>query len=447
MGTTWFIMDSEKESKLWKNGVFIFDTSAIGALYGLIPSSQEVMMGILNKFADRTWIPAQVLYEYMKNREKMIMNPCEEHYQNPKAVINSGLIDSFDTYLMDFENEDFHPNMSTEALDKLKAFRDELNNILKEVKKIIKKEHSKQIDRITKIKEDDKILDAINNLPHGNPFMVSDVLEIIKEGELRYRNTIPPGYMDSGDKKGTQIYGDLIIWKEVLLYAKDNKKDIIFVCDDVKGDWYIADEKKKLFTPRHELLKEFHDVTGKECWIYPLRFFIEKLEQYHKSKEILPLFRGLDAIKASLENSEKKHLMKTLSTDSFLVRCDNCGNSIEVVSDDIDWEWECLGGDERSMGTENQYIAEHDIDCPNCGNEVHITFNVWEYPVGAYNYSDIEIDGGTLETDFDFQDKAKPIFEEDEVVCYKCGRHGSVGEEGLCSECLDEQERILTSDD
>ena len=440
-------MDSEKESKLWKNGVFIFDTSAIGALYGLIPSSQEVMMGILNKFADRTWIPAQVLYEYMKNREKMIMNPCEEHYQNPKAVINSGLIDSFDTYLMDFENEDFHPNMSTEALDKLKAFRDELNNILKEVKKIIKKEHSKQIDRITKIKEDDKILDAINNLPHGNPFMVSDVLEIIKEGELRYRNTIPPGYMDSGDKKGTQIYGDLIIWKEVLLYAKDNKKDIIFVCDDVKGDWYIADEKKKLFTPRHELLKEFHDVTGKECWIYPLRFFIEKLEQYHKSKEILPLFRGLDAIKASLENSEKKHLMKTLSTDSFLVRCDNCGNSIEVVSDDIDWEWECLGGDERSMGTENQYIAEHDIDCPNCGNEVHITFNVWEYPVGAYNYSDIEIDGGTLETDFDFQDKAKPIFEEDEVVCYKCGRHGSVGEEGLCSECLDEQERILTSDD
>ena len=137
MGTTWFIMDSEKESKLWKNGVFIFDTSAIGALYGLIPSSQEVMMGILNKFADRTWIPAQVLYEYMKNREKMIMNPCEEHYQNPKAVINSSLIDSFDTYLRDFENEDFHPNMSTEALDKLKAFRDELNNILKEVKKII----------------------------------------------------------------------------------------------------------------------------------------------------------------------------------------------------------------------------------------------------------------------------------------------------------------------
>ena len=67
----WLIMDSEREASLWKNGLFVFDTSSIGALYGLIPSSQEVMNEILNKFADRTWIPAQVLYEYMKNREKL----------------------------------------------------------------------------------------------------------------------------------------------------------------------------------------------------------------------------------------------------------------------------------------------------------------------------------------------------------------------------------------
>lgn len=440
-------MDSERESKLWKNSVFVFDTSAIGALYGLIPSSQEVMMEILNKFADRTWIPAQVLYEYRKNREKMIMNPCEEHYQNPKAIVNSSLIDNFDIYLKDFENEDFHPNMSPEALDKLKAFRDELNNTLKEVKRIIKAEHSKQKERISKIKEDDKILDAIDNLPHGNPFISSEILEIIKEGELRYRNSIPPGYKDRDEKKGTQIYGDLIIWKEVLRYAKDNKKDVIFICDDVKEDWYLADEKKKLFTPRHELIKEFYDMTGQECWIYPLRIFIEKLEKYHKGKEILPLFQGLDAIKASLENRDKRHLTRTLSVDSFLVTCDNCGHSIEVDGDDIDWEWECIGGDERSMGIENQYIAEHYIDCPECGNEVHITFNVWEYPVGVYNNSDIDIDGGSLETDFDFQDRTNPIFEDDEPVCYKCGRHGSIITEGLCQECLEEQEHILTSDD
>ena len=447
MDLHWLIMDSEREASLWKNGVFIFDTSSIGALYGLVSSSQEVMMEILLKFTDRTWIPAQVLYEYMKNREKMIMNPCEEHYQNPKAVVNSSLITNFDTYLKDFENEDFHPNMSREALDRLKVLRDNLNDTLTEVKKIIKEEHSKQKERITQIKEDDNILNTIDSLPHGNPYGFIETLEIIREGEMRYRNTIPPGYMDCREKKGTQIYGDLIIWKEVLQYAKNSKKDVIFICDDVKEDWYIADEKKRSFTPRHELIKEFYDVTGQNCWLYPLRIFIEKLEKYHNDREILPLFRGLDAVKASLENREKRHLMKTLSTDCFLVKCDNCEHLIEIDGDDIDWDWECLGGDERSMGTENKYTAEHYIDCPKCGDEIHNMFNVWEYPVGAFNYSDIEIDGGTLETDFDFQDRAKPIFEEDEEVCYKCGRHGSVGEEGLCSEYMEEQEQILTSDD
>lgn len=49
MRNNWFIMDSERESKLWNNSVFVFDTSAIGALYGLIPSSQEVMKEILNR--------------------------------------------------------------------------------------------------------------------------------------------------------------------------------------------------------------------------------------------------------------------------------------------------------------------------------------------------------------------------------------------------------------
>lgn len=440
-------MDSERESRLWLNGVFVFDTSSIGALYGLIPSSQDVMMEIINKFADRTWIPAQVIYEYLKNREKMIMNPCEEYYQNPKGITNSNLIAVFDAYLKDFENEDFHPKMSDEALDKLKEFRNSLDNTLKDVKKIIKDEHAKQKERIAKVKEADKILDAINNLPHGTPFVISDVLEIIKEGELRYRNSIPPGYKDSETKKGTQIYGDLIIWKEVLSFAKDEKKDIIFICDDVKEDWYICDDKKKQFTPRHELLKEFIDITGQDCWIYPLRKFIEKLEKYNKDNEILPLFQGINAIKASLENQERRQKIKMTSSDELLVTCDECEQMFDVDLSSLEWDWECIEGNERSMGVENHYTSEDDIECPHCGNNIHLTFNVWEYPEGAYNNSDIEIDGGDLDSDVDFEDYMPTLLEEEEDVCFKCGRHGAVGNDELCSECLEEQERILTSED
>lgn len=447
MKRNWFTMDSVRESNLWQNGVFVFDTSSIGALYGLIPSSQHVMMDIINKFANRTWIPAQVIYEYLKNREKMIINPCEEYYQYPKEITNSNLISTFDTYLKEFENEDFHPKMSDKALDTLKELRNRLDNILRDVKKIIKDEHSKQRERITKVKEEDKILNAINNLPQGVPFVISDVLEIIKEGELRYRNSIPPGYMDCKTKKGTQIYGDLIIWKEVLNFAKNKKKDIIFVCDDVKEDWYISDEKKKQFTPRHELLKEFIDVTGQDCWIYPLRNFIENLEKYNKDNEILPLFQGINAIKASLENRERRQKSKLTSDNELVVICDECEQMFDVDLSELGWDWECIEGNERSMGLENHYTSEDDIECPHCGNDIHLTFNFWEYPEGAYNNSDIEIDGGDIDSNVDFEDYMPPLFGVEEDVCFKCGRYGAVGNEGLCSECLEEQERILTSDD
>ena len=443
MNNHWFILDPERESQLWQNGVFVFDTSSFCALYGLIPSSQKAMIDILDKFNSRIWIPAQVIYEYLKNREKVIMNPCNEFYQNPKAIFKCNLIPDFDEVLSNFENEDFHPYISQTVLNELKEHRDTLDKTLKKIKNLIKSEYHKQKTQIEATKQNDIILNSITNYPHGKPFIMSEIIDIIREGELRYRNLIPPGYMDLKDKKGIQIYGDLIIWKEILRFAEEQKKNIIFICDDVKEDWYITiDKNNRIITPRHELIKEFCDSTGKDCWIYPLSRFIDKLEEFHKEEDVLPLYHGLEAIRASLINKEKRELIKSMSVDGFLVSCDECGHLIEIDGDDFDWAWECIGGEERSMGIENQYVSEGEICCPKCKKDIHIKFNVWEYPVGAYNYSDIDIDGGSLESDFDFDDRIHFPFEEDDGVCFKCGRHGSVGIEGLCNECLEGQERI-----
>jgi len=448
MNNYWFIINSEREAKLWQNGVFVFDTSSICALYGLIPSSQKAMVDILDKFNNRIWIPAQVIYEYLKNREKVIMNPCNEFYQSPKAIFQSNLITQFNDFLKCYENEDFHPCMSQEVLTKLKEYRDTLDRTLKKIKTLIKDEHSKQKSLIEAIKQNDIILKSISNYPQGKPFVFSEIIDIVREGELRYRNLIPPGYMDLKEKKGTQIYGDLIIWKEIIRFAVEQKKDIIFICDDVKEDWYITiDKNNREITPRHELIKEFRDSTGQNCWIYTLRNFISKLEEFHKEDDVLPLYHGLEAVKASLDNKEKKTLIKSMPVDNLLISCDKCGHLIELNGNDFEWSWDCIGGDERSMGSENEYVSEEEVSCPECSNDIHLRFKVWEYPVGAYNYSDIDIDGGTLESDYDFHNRIQFISEVDEEVCFKCGRHGSVGIEGLCKECMDEQERILTSDD
>ena len=67
---------------------------------------------------------------------------------------------------------------------------------------------------------------------------------IVNEGKLRYEFQIPPGYQDLKEKIGTQIFGDLIVWKQILSHAKAINKNVIFICNDLKIDWCLKDFKK-----------------------------------------------------------------------------------------------------------------------------------------------------------------------------------------------------------
>ena len=59
------------------------------------------------------------------------------------------------------------------------------------------------------------------------------------------------------------MYGDLILWFQIIDYAKEKKCPIIFVTNDVKEDWWQQEKDDKTKdTPRHELLYEFKDKTS-----------------------------------------------------------------------------------------------------------------------------------------------------------------------------------------
>lgn len=66
----------------------------------------------------------------------------------------------------------------------------------------------------------------------------------------------------------------------------------------------------------------------------------------------------------------------------------------DIHKDDL--VWELVEADEREMGTESHYEAINYKECAVCGSEIIITFHVWEYPDGVYNYSEIEIENGKL---------------------------------------------------
>lgn len=75
------------------------------------------------------------------------------------------------------------------------------------------------------------------------------------------------------------------------------------------------------------------------------------------------------------------------------------GEVLEVSSDDLEWE---IGDDseERSMGAEVHYYSSVYLESEQ-GNCVEAEWDVWEYPIGSIESTEVEVKGGELLEDFD----------------------------------------------
>ena len=96
-------------------------------------------------------------------------------------------------------------------------------------------------------------------------------------------------------------YGDLIIWKQIIQYAKERSVGIVYVTHDQKEDWWNI-VKGKTIGPRIELRREFTSETGQEFHMYSMNSFINT---YNKMNEV-PIDKSAIAEVIGLENADKK---------------------------------------------------------------------------------------------------------------------------------------------
>ena len=85
--------------------------------------------------------------------------------------------------------------------------------------------------------------------------------------------------------------------------------------------------------------------------------------------------------------------MMELTSDSFDIRCAECGERITIYKDDLDIEESFYDHGENGMGDEIIYDIRHELECPECGNDILVTITGSEYPVGAYDYDNADICG------------------------------------------------------
>lgn len=271
------IMQSKDKSLL------VLDTNV---LFSVVLNSYYAglnILQILKRCENLIWIPHHVYREYNKNKARifksltkkedklinLLIKSLKSSKNNLQSLINTQL-NVVDTTINELEKElnskyDDLYNIIVNYEDKLKnevtSVNTNNNNLKNELEKFV-----------DKLKKDNRISENIK---------FSEYLEILNEGETRYKYLLPPGYKDNckgakGDNTEEKYYnnkfGDLFIWKEILKLPNKLKNDrelnienIIFITNDLKEDWWKIDNKrsgdKDPTLMRDELLLEFSELN------------------------------------------------------------------------------------------------------------------------------------------------------------------------------------------
>ncbi|KQU08642.1 PIN domain-containing protein [Bacillus altitudinis] len=268
-----FYFDKSDE-KIWRESIIVLDTNVLLNLYRYTKETSEQILKLLNKYKDNLWMPHQVGLEYHYNRKSVIL---EQRGSNDKVC------DAFEKI----------PKKVKEFLDSdlsryKKRHINDVEFLVKEIKTVIegKVKDLKNISEKDDLLKEDLIRSEINELYKnrvGDPYTEDELKVIMVDADDRFSKNIPPGYMDLKDKKGIRFYngvqiqnkyGDYILWRQVLDYAKKNKSSVIFLTDEKKEDWWY-EAKGRTIGPRIELLNEFSFHSKKSFYMFSSLGFIE----------------------------------------------------------------------------------------------------------------------------------------------------------------------------
>lgn len=267
------------------NAFIIFDTSVWTDIYRLLPDDVANTLILLNKpeLKDKIYVPDHVMEEFSKNHYKA----KAEHYALSKQV-KSGLLSLIDAYEKKMIN-----NMEA-AKERYKltdnSSQRKIEKKLKEIRSIADNyiNLNKTQNVLANDKVAEKVKEFVTDIRRLNRFISltdDEIDEINIEGKKRYANKVPPGYMDV-EKTNGNIYGDLIIWKEVIKFAKINSVNVLYVTNDTKEDWFMETDTGKEF--RKELIDEFVKETSQRILgIQPTEFYNFAKNYYLSPNETL----------------------------------------------------------------------------------------------------------------------------------------------------------------
>ncbi|WP_122604119.1 PIN-like domain-containing protein [Pseudomonas viridiflava] len=268
-----FATDQDRREKLWENCLFVFDTNVLVGIYRRSEEARDAQYKMMVELGERLWIPHRVIYEFLDNRAKIVHEQSQLYADSISEL--RGMLSSFEIVTK-------HPFLSVSVYE-------EFNKVSQKVLDELEQNRMFHEGRITNDDVKLRLADIFEGKV-GLPFSEEKLIDIVKGGEVRYAQNIPPGFEDRTKHKGSTIteevrkrYGDLIIWYQIIDKAKAEQRPVILVTGDQKPDWWAEQSGKKL-GPHPSLINEFKVLSGQDFYLYSYHSFLDLANKYLDQK-------------------------------------------------------------------------------------------------------------------------------------------------------------------
>jgi hypothetical protein len=266
----YYAPDEDAITNAIQTGLVTPDTNVLLSLYRLQREARDELFSLLQKVGDRLWIPYQVGLEFHRNR-LTVMSDQEGYFTKTLKELEVPITD-LRARLRAFRAR---IALNTENVQEIEDAITRLSDLVGDA--VIKAEEFNEV-RLDSHASDEVLerIDALFGNRVGEPMEWKELEDARAEALRRRDAKNPPGYMDRGKADPT---GDYLVWKQLMLEAKDRKVPVVLITDDRKEDWY-QEFKGRTLGARRELREEMMAEAGVPVIIMTTEAFLRQAGKY-----------------------------------------------------------------------------------------------------------------------------------------------------------------------
>jgi len=214
----------------------LIDTNILASFFRLHEQARTELINWMAPFisSGRLKTPAWAMNEYTK---KLVRDKLSEYLSNRNklATINSDFKEARKFLSLHINPAQLPPDIYSES----QAYLNDLSNVengIQRLQNLVKKTDTRYIQMVN-----DLLMATFNGtVLQSDIFALAE--QVTVKGPVLFRNELPPGFEDKG--KDLNPFGDLIIWEEILAFAKkEQAKKVIFLTNDHKRDWMYTPQR------------------------------------------------------------------------------------------------------------------------------------------------------------------------------------------------------------